>query len=366
MAVFWAVNATACVPPVRFGPDRQHTAWTAYLGTPRHDVSATESLAGPPTPGWRTRVGRAISGAPAIGETVIALGTSDRMAVLVGRDSGHVLWQQRLGGTIHGGPLLVGDRLYFATEQSPDARVYALGMRTGDRIWSTSTGSIEAPLAFDGERLYAATENGMTLGIDPARGRVQWRRQLSGAIRAAPVPTAAGLVIVTTADTLYLLDPATGVVRGRIGTPGAVLATPAVDTAHVYAATTDGRVLAVALPDLSITWSADAGGTVYGAPALVRDTLYVLSRAGRLSMIPVRAPAGAGHWELGVISRAGPTPIVGGVLVAGADGAVRCIDTGTGAVRWTLQLDAPVDVPPLVRDGQLVLVGERGEIRTYR
>ncbi|HXH62976.1 MAG TPA: PQQ-binding-like beta-propeller repeat protein, partial [Gemmatimonadales bacterium] len=142
---------------MRFGPDRQHTAWTAYLGTPRHDVSATESLAGPPTPGWRTRVGRAISGAPAIGETVIALGTSDRLAVLVGRDSGHVLWQQRLGGTIHGGPLLAGDRLYFASEQSPDARVYALGLRTGDRIWSTRTGSIEAPLAFDGERLYAAT-----------------------------------------------------------------------------------------------------------------------------------------------------------------------------------------------------------------
>jgi len=366
VAVFWAVNATACVPPVRFGPERQHTAWTAYLGTPRHDASAAESLARAPSPAWRTRVGRAIPGAPAIGETVIALGTSDRMAVLVGRDSGQVLWQQRLGGTIHGGPLLAGDRLYFATELSPDARVYALGMRTGDRIWSTRTGSIEAPLAVDGDRLYAATEGGMILGIATDHGRVQWRRQLSGAIRAAPIPTGAGLVVATTADTLYLLDPATGVVRGRIGTPGAVLATPAVDATHVYAATTDGRVLAVALPELAVTWSADAGGPVYGAPALVRDTLYVLSRAGRLTVIPVAGPDGAARWELGVISRAGPTPIAGGVLVAGVDGVVHCIDTGTGAVRWELRTDALLDVPPLVRDGQLVLVGERGEIRTYR
>jgi outer membrane protein assembly factor BamB len=239
-------------------------------------------------------------------------------------------------------------------------------MRTGDRIWSTRTGSIEAPLAFDGTLLYAASEAGMILGIETDRGRVRWRRQLSGAVRAAPVPTSAGLVIATTADTIYLLDPATGVVRGRIGTPGAVLATPALDATHLYAATTDGQVLAVALPDLTVTWTADAGGPVYGAPALVRDTLYVLSRAGRLSVIPTGAPASAGHWELGVIGRAGPTPIVGGVLVAGADGSVRCVDTGTGAVRWTLQTDAPVDVPPLIRDGQLVLVGERGDIRTYR
>lgn len=366
MAAFWAVNATACVPPVRFGPERQHTVWTAYLGTPRHDASAAESLPRAPSPGWRTRVGRAIPGAPAIGETVIALGTSDRLAVLVGRDSGHVLWQQRLGGTIHGGPLLAGDRLYFATEESPDARVYALGLRTGDRIWSTRTGSIEAPLAWDGERLYAATEGGMILGIETDRGRVQWRRQLSGAIRAAPVPTDAGLVVATTADTLYLLDKATGLVRGRIATAGAVLGTAAVDGSHVYAATTDGHVLAVALPDLTVTWTADAGGPVYGAPALVRDTLYVLTRAGRLSVIPVGAPAGAAHWELGVIGRSGPTAIVGGVLVAGVDGVVHCFDTGTGALRWELRTDAPLDVPPLVRDGQLVLVGERGDIRTYR
>lgn len=366
MAAFWAVNASACVPPVRFGPDRQHTAWTAELGSPRHDASAAESLAHPPVAGWRTRVGRAIPGAPAIGETVIAAGTSDRMAVLVGRDSGHVLWQQRLGGTIHGGPLLAGDRLYVATEESPDARVYALGLRTGNRIWSTRTGSIEASLAFDGERLYAASEDGMILGLETERGRIRWRRQLSGAVRAAPVPTVSGLVVATTADTLYLLDPATGVVRGRIATPGAVLATPAADTTHIYAATADGQVIALALPQLTVVWTADAGGPVYGAPALVRDTLYVLSRAGRLSVIPIAAPAGAAHWELGVIGRAGPTPIVGGVLVAGADGSVRCVEAATGTVRWTIQIGAPVDVPPLVRDGQLVLVGERGEIRTYR
>jgi outer membrane protein assembly factor BamB len=366
VAAFWAVNASACVPPVRFGPERQHTVWTAYLGTPGHDVSAAESLSRAPTPGWHTRVGRAIPGAPAIGETVIATGTSDRLAVLVGRDSGHVLWQQRLSGTIHGGPLLAGDRLYFATEESPDAHVYALRMRTGERIWSTRTGSIEAPLAFDGTLLFAASEGGMILGIESDRGRIRWRRQLAGAVRAAPVPTAAGLVVATTADTLYLLDHETGVVLSRIGTPGAILSTPAVDAAHLYAATTDGRVLAVALPSLTIAWTADAGGPVYGAPALARDTLYVLTRAGRLSVIPTAAPAGAAHWELGVIGRAGPTPITGSVLIAGVDGVIHCIDPATGNVRWELRTDAPVDVPPLVRDGQLVLVGERGEIRTYR
>lgn len=34
----------ACVPITRFGPDRDSTGWRSYLGAPRHDASATESL----------------------------------------------------------------------------------------------------------------------------------------------------------------------------------------------------------------------------------------------------------------------------------------------------------------------------------
>lgn len=366
MAALWAVNATACVPVVKPGPARQELGWPAYLGGPGHDAAAAEVLNPDPRPLWHTSVGRAVRGSPALGEAILAVGTADRAVVLVDRTNGEVLWRQRVDGTIRAGPLLDEDRLYIATEAQPEGRVYAIRLRDGRPIWRTRVGSVVAPLASDGEALYAGTEGGTVARIDPEGGRVAWRRVVPGAIRAAPVATPHGLAVVTTADTLYLLDRATGRVRGRLATPGAVLATPATDGRRIYLGTTDGRVLAVDLPELTVRWERAAGDGVYGAPALVRDTLYVLARDGRLWLIPVDQPAAATSHALGIVATAGPTPIVPGVLVGSVTGEILLVDRASGSILWRAQVAGPIEEPPLVQGRQLIVVGGRGDIHAYR
>ncbi|OLC71294.1 MAG: hypothetical protein AUH78_18535 [Gemmatimonadetes bacterium 13_1_40CM_4_69_8] len=366
MAAFWAVNAMACVPPVRFGPDRQELSWPAYLGNARHDASVAESLNPDPRPLWHLGAGRAVRGAPALGETVLAVGTVDRSVVLVNRENGEVLWRSRLGGTIHGGPLLDEDRLYVATEASPDGRVYALRLRTGKPLWTAKTDGIEAPLAFDGNALFAGTERGTVLRLDPETGTIRWRRRLSGAIRAAPVPSARGLAVATDADTLYLLSRETGEIQRRLPTPGAVLAAPALGGERLYLGTTEGHVLAVDLPSLGVAWDCRTGDAVYGAPALARDTLYVLARNGKLWLIPANAPLGARSFDLGIVATAGPTPVAAGVLVASVSGEVLLVSRADGSIIWRARVDGPVEEPPLVRDRQLVVVAGRGDIQVYR
>ena len=366
MAALWAVNATACIPTVKLGPARQEPGWPAYLGGARHDAAAGETLNPDPRPLWRTTVGRAVRGSPAFGEAILAVGTADRTVVLVDRASGDVLWRQRLDGTMRAGPLLDGDRLYVATEAQPDGRVYAIRLRDGVKIWRTRVGSVAAPLAYDGDALYAGTEGGAVVRLDPEGGRVAWRRMLHGAIRAAPVPTPHGLAVVTTADTLYLLDRATGEVRARLATAGAVLATPATDGRRIYLGTTGGRVVAVDLPQLTVHWERAAGDAVYGAPALAHDTLYALTRDGRLWLIPVEHPAAARSYTLGIVATAGPTPIVPGVLVGSVSGEILLVDRASGTILWRAQVAGPIEEPPLVQGRQLVVVAGRGDIHAYR
>ncbi len=370
MAVVWAVNATACasgfVPAQKLGPPRQDVSWPAYLGTPRHDASAAESLNADPRPLWHTDLGRAVRGSPAIGETVIAVGVADRVVALVDRATGQALWRTRVGGTVHGGPLLESDRVYVATEATPDARVYALRLRDGQPVWSTKTESVSAPLALDGDVLYAGTETGLVLRLATEGGKVAWRRRLSGAIRAGPVPTPDGIAVATTADTLYLLDRATGQVRARLPTPGAVLAVPAADGSRLYCGTTGGRVLAVDLPALAVAWDVAAGDAVFGAPAVAGDTVYALARNGTLLLIPEDRPSEARSLSLDIVATAGPTPLASGVLVASVAGDVLLVDRASGAVLWRIQLDGPIEQPPLVRDRQLVVVAGRGDIHSYR
>jgi len=366
VAALCTVNAMACVPVVKPGPARQELGWTAYLGSARHDAGAGETLNPDPRPLWRAAIGRAVRGSPALGETILAVGTVDRNVVLVDRTSGDVLWRQRVDGTIRAGPLLDQDRLYVATEAQPEGRVYAIRLRDGKTIWRTRVGSVVAPIAFDGEALYAGTEGGAVVRVDAEAGSVRWRRALSGAIRAGPVATPHGLAVVTTADTLYLLDRTNGQVRGRLATPGAVLGTPATDGRRVYLSTTNGRVLAVNLPELTVRWERAAGDAVYGAPALSHDTLYVLTRDGHLWLIPVEEPGAATRHALGIVATAGPTPIIPGVLVGSVSGEILLVDRGSGTILWRAQVAGPIEEPPLVQGRQLVVVAGRGDIHAYR
>jgi eukaryotic-like serine/threonine-protein kinase len=355
-------------PGTKPAPERQETRWPVSLGTAQHDAAAAETLSAEPRPLWHTTVGRAVRGSPAIAEGVIAVGTADRQVVLLDRGTGQILWRERLHGTIHGGPLLDGDRLYVATEASPDGGVYALQLKDGHVLWNTRVGGVEAALALVSDTLYAGTEGGMVLRLDTADGKVAWRRQLPGAIRADPVPTPAGLAVAATTDTLFLLDRATGEIRKRLALPGSVLAAPALEPrgVHLYVGTTGGHLLSVTLPELTITWDLATGDAVFGAPALVRDTVYCLARNGTLWMVPAAHPAGARSISLGIVAIAGPTPLAHGILAGSISGEVVLVGPESGAVWWRTQLDGPIEQPPLVRNRELVVVAGRGDIHVYR
>src|SRR6267143_6007926 len=249
VAGLFSVNAMliACAPVMKQGPARQESPWLTYLGTPRHDAAAQETLNPDPRPLWHVAMGRGVRGSPALGETAVAVGTADRSIVLVDRASGDVLWRTRLDGTVRAGPLLDEDRLYIATEAQSQGRVYAIRLRDGKELWHRGVGSVVAPLAFDGDAVYAGTEDGTVARLEPERGSISWRTALSGAVRAGPLVTPHGLVVATTSDTLYLLDRGNGTVHARLALPGAVLATPATDGRRVYLATVSGRILAVDL-----------------------------------------------------------------------------------------------------------------------
>jgi len=375
VAALCSVNAIACAaytptppPSTKVGPARQEMSWTAYLGNARHDISAAETLNADPRPLWHMTVGHAVRGGPAVGEGVVAVGTVDRQVVLLDRPSGQVLWRSRLHGTVHAGPLLDADRLYVATEASPEGRVYALSLRDGRILWSTRTGGIEATLALAGDTLYASTEEGALLRLGAADGKIAWRRELPGAVRAGPVPTPAGIAVATAADTLFLVASGTGEVLQRLALPGTVLATPALDSGagRLYLGTTGGHVLAIALPALTVAWDLAAGDAVYGALAVARDTVFALARDGRLWLIPRDRPAGARSLALGVVCTAGPTPLAHGVLAGSVSGEVVLVDPGSGGISWRVQLDGPIEQPPLVRERELVVIGGRGDIHLYR
>jgi outer membrane protein assembly factor BamB len=360
------VNAMACAPVTRLGPAREDPGWRVYLGSPRHDVSARESLAVDPQPLWHADPGRAIRGAVAVGDSVIAVGTTDRAVVLLDRATGQRIWRHRVPGTVAGGPLLAGDRIFVGTQAVPDGRVVAIRLSTGRTIWNTHTGGVTAPLALGDSTVVAATDAGQVLSLDAATGHELWRHSVGRAVHATPVLTPDGVVVATLGDSLFLLDAATGAIRASRATPGTVLGTPAFGGMRLFAGTTAGHLLAVSIPDLQVVWDHVVQDAVYGAPALVGDTLFAVTADGTLWRVPVNDPDAARALPLGVPTTAGPTPIAGAVLVGGITGDVLRVETGTDAVRWRTRRPAAIEAPPLVRHGELLLVLGDGTIEAWR
>lgn len=362
-AVLLAVNA--CVAAYRAGPASQDRSWRAYLGSDRRATAAPESLAAQPQSAWRVDVGRGVAGAPALTEDLVALSQVDRQVALLDRRTGEIIWRRRVGANLGAGPLVDYDRLYVATGTA-DGQVLALGLERGKPLWKTSLGDVAAPLAQHDTLLVAGTVAGWVAALSAATGERGWRVLLGGAVRAPPVVTASGAIVATARDSLYLLDRATGAVRVRRGTRGTVLAAAAVADSLLLVGTTAGSVEACDTATLAPRWSLEVGSGVVGSVAVQSDTAYVLTAAGELWSVPLASPAGARHVALGLVARAGPTPVAGAVIVAGVDGELALVDPATGERRWSARLPAPVAQPVAVDRGLLLAVSERGTVEAFR
>ena len=362
MTLLCIVNA--CASASRRGPVLQERGWRTYLGAPARAGAARESLSADPQPVWRTDLGRGIAGGPAVTEDVVAVAQVDRLAVLLDRATGEVIWRRRLQGNPGAGPLISDDRVFVAS-QGGDGRVYALRLTSGRPIWSAPAGDVVAPLAVEGDALYAASTAGWVQRIDVDRGSRVWGARVSGAVRAAPLPAARALVVATAADSLFALDELTGAVLARRATRGTILAAPALADSLVIAGTSTGRLEAFDPRTLEVRWLLELEGPVLGHVAVRDGVVYALAGRGVLWMIPLGRPEAARRVEVGLVSRAGPAPVAGGVFVCGVNGELALLDE-TGARRWSVRLEAPLVEPPVVDSRTIVAVSQKGEVVAFR
>ena len=361
-AALLAVNA--CTSVSRLAPASQERRWTAYLGSDRRASAVPDTLAPDPSPAWRVDVGRGIVGAPALTESLVLLSQVDRQLTVLDRATGVIVWRRRFGENIGSGPLVDYDRVFFATQTS-QGQVEALDLPSGKRLWGTRLGDVAAPIAVRDAQVYAGTVEGWLVALSTVGGERMWRTNLGGAVRMAPVTTGGGVIVATATDSLYLLDQATGAVRARRATAGTVLAAPALADSVVLVGTDDGRLEACDTATLATRWSLDLGSGAVGAVAVQRDTAFVVTHEGALWWVPLAAPAQATHVATGVVTRGGPTPVAGGVLVAGVGGELTFVDA-KGARRWTARVHAPVVQPVVAGGGGIVAVSERGEVVMFK
>ena len=256
------------------------------------------------------------------GGRVFVIALDGSLAALDSTD-GRVAWTTPSALMPSSTPVVVGD---LVVAGGSDKALHAFDVRTGAESWAAATGG-NAPRAAstDGSLVFIGGEDGVIHAVTATTGKVAWSHPTTAgrfqttAVRDGIVYASGGLSDGT--SELSALDATTGDVRWRFTSPDkAFLRSPTVDATTVYIESED-HVYALDRADASVRWVFD-GASSEAAPTVAGDTLYMIT----------------------------------------TDATLHALDKATGTGRWSLKLDAGVNVGTTVADGRVIVGTDAGEI----
>jgi outer membrane protein assembly factor BamB len=288
------------------------------------------------------------------------------------------LWSTRLNTALVGGVVAVGDAVYA----NDATTVHRLDADTGARRWEVPVGQAPPGAAYEmgmpfvvGDRLLVGWGGPHGPGVDNGHWVTQWLDPATGAVLGEGPPggqiqAVRGTRVVSTRETilpssptplstLVVADGEGGSWRGLIGTGEVTLGRD-----HVYATdgssvraypVVDGRSDCGPTPDLPVAcpiWTTPIDGA-HSAPVLGDDgaTLFVTTDAllaGQAMLHALDTATGAVRWSADVDARMAHAPALAedrlfvaayngrvGVLPASGCGGVTCEPLWSGFIGWT-------------------------------
>jgi hypothetical protein len=359
------IATVACVATFRDVPRGGVNEWRDYLGGPTRAPSAGERVDSAPRIAWLAEAGRGIDGAPAVGERVTIVTSADRWVYALDTRSGDLLWRFR-GPDAFGVGAVMGAGIVFAATETGDGVVVAIDLFTGKRRWQARLGRVNAPFALRDSTLYVVTQAGLLYALDARTGAIRWSR-VAASSRAGPLVTESFIAVASVSDSIFVFARASGRQLARAGLPVGVIAPLAAwgDSTAVVASPA-GALIAVGLPDGAVRWRVNTGDPVVGSPAVDADTVYAVTAACALWRIPAGGPPDGSPTRLGCRTRAGPTLLRNGVLVATVGGTLQLHDREGRQRHWSVDIGGEFRHPAIIQHGQIVIAPILGDVVSLR
>jgi len=261
------------------------------------------------------------------------------------------LWRRSTGDGTDGQslrlvPAVAEDRIYVADR---DGSVAAVELESGKQIWHIKTGlAISAGPGVGGGLVLVGSSEGQLVALDAQTGEQRWRADVPSEVLSVP-KVYDGIVVVQTVDgsisalsaddakRLWVYDRSVPVLTLR-GT-----STPIVDGGVVIAGFASGKMVALEVHSGREVWS-EAVAVPHGRtelqrivdvdaePVVKRGILYAASYQGRL--VAVSLQDGRMLWNREMSTYSGIAVDDSQVYVTGSDSEVWAIDRHSGRSLW--------------------------------
>ncbi len=386
---------------VELPPPSRNLDWPMAGGNPQHamgHLQAAETI----KPAWRTSIGEGTGGgsvllaSPVVADgRVAAVDAAGEISAFDAAD-GDELWRVEPEGIeeqdrLRAGAAAFGDdgRLYVALA---DGTVLALEPATGNELWRRSLRAPvrAAPTALAGQVL-VPTADSQLFALDGATGEISWRHsgvfEQAGILGGASPAAAEGVAVVTYASgEVVALSLANGqplwsetVLRPRrtlaIGAISDIVGDPVITGDRVVVAGASGEMAAFDFASGGRVWTAELTSTQ--TPWVAGEFIYLLSE--RNELVCLLRQGGRVRWvsPLGELADpedpesvrvrwAGPVLVTDRLLLASSQAEVVSVSPYTGEVLGREELEGPVTLPPVVADGTVYFLTDRGDLLAYR
>ncbi len=329
---------------------------------PESPLAVPEGPKAPLTERWLLRANRGMSLPMALDSGQLYGVGIDRRVVAVDLAKGKQRWAFRLEGPASSGVLFRNDTV-FSVSDRPGGAVVAVTAATGRSLWKRRVGWSGAPLALVHDQIVIQTHDHGTYGIKPTNGKVAWHAPVFGG-RTSALPADSGSLLIASLDSLYRLSSKDGHVELRRGAPGPLMVDWVLSPAGVVAATGTGEAILLDPNELTLRWRLRLDDAVLIPLAVRGDTAWMVTRsnavwqvdlatgtAARLFTHPAPVTAPIGWWD-------------GALLVGDALGILTAYEPDH-SVRWRLAVGRPLDVAPFEYEGDLIVIGGRGDIHRF-
>jgi len=267
-------------------------------------------------------------------------------------------------------PYITGDRVYLT---DAEGRVEAWQRMDGKRIWSvTLKEEITGGVNGGDDIVVVGTGNGVVIALSTVDGQEKWRTSVSSEVMALSQAKFGVIVARTNDSKVHALDVGQGniVWKAGRGTPPLTLrgaSEPKVVGDSVLVGYDDGKMAALSMRDGTELWETTVsvpGGRselermsdIDGEIAYVNGIVYAASFNGRV--VAVDMDTGKILWAKDLSSHVGLSADESSVYVTDSDDSVWALDIVTGATLWRQDklLYRDLTAPKVM--GKYVVVGD--------
>ncbi|MBN8671745.1 MAG: PQQ-binding-like beta-propeller repeat protein [Chitinophagales bacterium] len=297
--------------------------------------------------------------------------SQNKIMYAIDPSTGKYKWQRTLTANVIATPVIVGNYVYVASEDS----LYKFNAKSGKFIkamypihvvnpnLTRSLNKFYSSPVTDGKVLYIADIEGDVFAIQPKNDdedEVKWSYDAADSVKSSLIMYNGNIVVVTTKGAVKTVSMANGTGGWTSTLPtidGGLKSSPVASGPYIYIGSPDYNLYALNVANGNVVWNFATDGAIDGSPVAYGGNIIFGSADNYVYCVD--STARTARWKFKTNDRVHSTPAAYGqvVYVGGYDAYIYALNIIDGSIKWKYQTGALIQASLLATDGSVYVSG---------